>query len=434
MTQIDQWRDYLQRHPAVHADDVDELEAHLRDQIDDLTAVGLSDDEAFLIAVGRVGRIDEVSHEYAREHSERLWKQMVLGPQPPTGRPTLAVALVLAVGAALSVRLPALLGATAEFYSINAALLVLPWLAGYFLWQRAASPRLIAATLSIFALLALAANLVPLPTDSLLILVAIHLPVVAWFVMGLAYVAGQWEDHDKRMDFVRFTGEWVVYLALLALGGGVLMALAAAGFSAINLEFEEWFVWIVPCGAAGAAIVAAWLVETKQAVVENIAPVLTAVFTPLTTILLTVYLIALVANFADIDRDLLIVADLILVLVLGLVLYAISARDPARAPGWFDRLQFTLIALALAVDVVMLIAMSGRIVEFGISPNKAAALGLNIVLLGNLAGAAWLAWGFLRGRRGFVAVERWQTGYLPVIVVWAAVVSLGFPLVFGWQP
>lgn len=435
---IEQWRTYVQRQSALTADDVEELEAHLSDQIDDLTGMGLSDDEAFLIAVGRVGRIDEVSQEFAREHSERLWKQLVLGPQrTDERRPTLAAALVTAVAAAIAVRVPAMLGATEDFYVVNAALLVVPFLAGYFLWERKAGWRLILTVVLAFAILVGVVNAYPLASGGTMqALVAINVPVVAWFLMGLSYVAGNWRDHVKRMDFVRFTGEWIVYYALIALGGGVLTALALAGFQAVGLDAEpQVTAWVVPCGAAGAVIVAAWLVESKQAVVENIAPVLTAVFTPLTILLLAAYLLALIAggDLVFADRDLLILADLILVLVLGLVLYSVSARDPLQAPGWFDRLQAVLLVLAVAVDVLMLAAMSGRILEFGASANKVAALGLNVLLLVNLVGAAWLGVGFLRGVRGFFDVERWQTAYLPAFAVWPAIIVFGFPLAFGWQ-
>lgn len=430
--QIDQWRGYVQRHPAIRPDDVDELEAHLRDQIDDLQSAGLTEDEAFLIAVGRVGQLDEVSREYAREHSERLWKQMVLGPEP-TGRRTLPVAVGFALAAALVVKLPQLFGASAQFYVLNAALLVLPLLAGYFLWERRSG---IGGAAAAFAAAALVVNLYPLVAGSdMALLVAIHMTVFLWFAVGWAYVGGEWRDHAKRMDFVRFTGEWVVYMTLLALGGGVLMTLAVAGFDAIGMDVGLWLSdWVLPCGAAGAVMIAAWLVESKQNVVENIAPVLTAVFTPLTSLLLAVYLVALLAagDLVRADRELLIVADLILVLVLGLVLYALSARDPLRPPGWFDRMQLTLMVLALVVNALMLVAMFGRIAEFGASPNKVAALGLNLLLLVDLGWAAWLGLGFLRKRRAFGALERWQTRYLPLFGLWAALVAAGFPVVFGW--
>jgi hypothetical protein len=88
-------------------------------------------------------------------------------------------------------------------------------------------------------------------------------------------------------------------------------------------------------GAAGAVVVAAWLVEAKQSVIENIAPVLTRVFTPLTVVMLIAVAAAFIASpdVLDVDRSLLLVMDLILVLVVGLVLYALSALDAASHRG-----------------------------------------------------------------------------------------------------
>ena len=76
--QISHWREYLRRRPGFHARDVEELEDHLRDQVATLTQAGLGYDEAFLVAVKRMGSLDALSREFAQEHSERLWKQLVI--------------------------------------------------------------------------------------------------------------------------------------------------------------------------------------------------------------------------------------------------------------------------------------------------------------------------------------------------------------------
>ena len=78
--QIAQWRAYLRRRQALHGPDVEELEGHLRDQLAALTEAGLAGDEAFLVAVKRMGSLDALSREFARAHSERLWKQLVMAP------------------------------------------------------------------------------------------------------------------------------------------------------------------------------------------------------------------------------------------------------------------------------------------------------------------------------------------------------------------
>src|ERR687890_449708 len=77
-SQIEEWRAYVASAPGVNGHDVDELEDHLRHQIADLNAAGLTADEAFLVAVKRMGDLDSLSREFAREHSGRLWKQLIL--------------------------------------------------------------------------------------------------------------------------------------------------------------------------------------------------------------------------------------------------------------------------------------------------------------------------------------------------------------------
>ena len=435
--QIALWRGFVQRRSAVAPGDVEELEDHLRDQVAALQNVGLAADEAFLVAVKRLGNLHDLSREFAREHSERLWKQLVDDSRPVASHG--GAAALLAVGAGLAVLVPRLLGQEFDdggFYARNLALLVLPFLAGWFAWRRRVPRRVVGAVVGLFVGAGIVANVYPFDEDGdTEARAAIHLPVVLWLVAGVAYTGGEWRSGQRRMDFIRFTGEWAIYYVLIALGGGALVALTMGAFSSIGLDAEPVVAtWLLPAAAAGAVIVAAWLVEAKQAVIENMAPVLTRVFTPLTTLLLLVFLAAVVVtgNPVDADRDFLILFDLVLVLTLGLVLFAMSARDPLAAPGLFDWLQVILLVSALVVDLLMLSAMVGRISEFGFSPNKTAALGLNVLLLANLSWAALLQLGFVRGRRRFAELEQWQTGYVPLFAAWAACVVGVFPPVFAF--
>ena len=441
--QLTQWREYLARHAVLTPSDIDELDSHLRDQIDDLRQSGLSSDEAFLVAVKRLGSVDAISREFAREHSDRLWKQLVLSGDSEAateagGSRGLIVALVLAGAAAVAVRLPAALGVDlvdGVFYARNFSLLVLPFLAAYFAWCRRMSRQQMAMMIALpIVLFAAFINLYPFdPEGQAFALSVIHLPIVLWFVVGVAYVAGDWRSETGRMDFVRFSGEWAIYYTLIALGGAVLVALTAASFAAIGVDVTRVLgEWVIVCGAAGAVIVAGWLVEAKQSVVENMAPVLTRVFTPLTTaMLVALFLATLVAGRpADVERELLLIVDVVLVLVLGLLLYAVSARDRLAPAGLFDRMLLALVLMALAVDVLMLSTMLTRIADGGATANKVAALGLNLILMVNLAYSARLSWRFLRARMAFAALEAWQMRYLPVFAVWAAVVVMVFPVLF----
>jgi hypothetical protein len=446
--QIAQWRAYLRRRQGVHGPDVEELEGHLRDQLAALTEAGLAGDEAFLVAVKRMGNLDALSREFARAHSERLWKQLVIAPDADepakTSHTETLVVLVLAVAAALAIKVPSLFGLRLSpdsevppFYARNGCLFVFPLLTVYFLWKRG-SDLVSGLWLALpFAAGAVFANVFPFRAGSdTQVLTALHLPIALWLVVGFAYVKSRWFTDGGRMNFVRFSGELAIYYVLIALGGGVLTGFTMMMFRAIGMN-AAWFVagWLIPCGAMGAVIIGSWLVEAKQSVIENMAPVLTRLFTPLFTVLLLVFLatMAWTGSPINVKREVLIGFDLLLVLVVGLVLYAASARDPQAPPDLFDGLQVLLVVSALVVDGVALAAIAARISEFGFTPNRVAALGENLILLVNLAWSAWLYARFLRHRGSFADLERWQIAYLPAYTVWAALVVVMFPPVFGYR-
>jgi hypothetical protein len=145
--QIGQWREYLRRRQAIHPVDVAELEDHLREQVAGLVGAGLDGDEAFLVAVKRLGNLDALSREFALEHSGRLWKQLVLPAESDAtrarARRDTVVALALAVAAAVAVKVPALfgleIGADRAFYLRNASFFVLPMLVTTAVWPWVAS-------------------------------------------------------------------------------------------------------------------------------------------------------------------------------------------------------------------------------------------------------------------------------------------------------
>jgi hypothetical protein len=289
---IAQWRAYLRRRQAVHGPDVEELEGHLRDQLAALTEAGLAGDEAFFVAVKRMGNLDALSREFALAHSEQLWKQLVVAPDTDapanTSRTELLVVVSLAVAAGLAVKLPALFGLplspdaeVPSFYFRNASLFVFPLLAIYFMWKRGLNavsglwPALPFAAAVVFA------NVFPFHNPERLdnfpegsdtqVLTVLHLPIALWLMaIGVAYVGGRWFSSERRMDFVRFSGELAIYYVLIALGGGVVTGFTAMLFSAIDMN-PGWFIggWLIPCGAAGAVVIGSWLVEAKQSVIEN---------------------------------------------------------------------------------------------------------------------------------------------------------------------
>src|SRR5688572_21858967 len=193
-TQIAEWRAYVANAPGVNGTDVDELEDHLRHQIAELSAAGLTEDEGFLIAVKRLGDVDGLSREFAREHSGRLWKQLLLGGEDEPARSSTGwvETLLFAAGAAIAVQTARLAaegpGEEPTWLLRNAGLFVLPFLAAYFAHRRQLDARGWALAAAPFALAALLINLYRYGPDSATeILVALHLPVVLWFAVAVPY-------------------------------------------------------------------------------------------------------------------------------------------------------------------------------------------------------------------------------------------------------
>ncbi len=493
---IARWRASVERHGSLPATELDELEERLRIQAGGLLRLGLSAEESFQVAAGRIGRDDAATRAFVRDHAAELMgapsdepaadaadtddaadKIDEAGKVDPAGKDDAAgvynvdtqgsvsrpetgttptdtgtarsrltefvFVLCLGAGAALAIKIPALFGYAFDdddvnqFYALNISFFAFPFVTAYFAWKRGMEFARWGLLIPPFFVAMLLCNVFPFePDGDTAVLTTLHAPIALWLVVGFAYAGGDWRTRGLRMDFVRFSGQLFILYVLIALGGGVLTGITLTVFSALGADLR-WAVasWIIPCGAMGAIIVAAWLVESGQGAIEQVAPVLTRIFTPLFTLMLLSFLAVLVwtGKGIDVQREMLIAFDALLIVVLGLVLYSVSARDPVAPPGVFDGLQIALISAALVVDVLVLAAMTARISEFGVTPNRMWAMGLNIILFVNLAWTARLYIGFLRRRSPFSAVERWQTDYLPVFSAWAAFVMAVFPLIFGYR-
>ena len=436
------WRSHLLRDGEVSEADLDELEEALSGEFGSLREASLDPDEAFLVALKRVGEADPPTREFARQHAVRML-------EPPaeagTGRWGVGaetwVALGLAALAAAAAKALQLLGPpltedAIAFYARNESIVALGCVAGYFAWKRGLSTARSVRVVAVFVAAAVLTGVFPFtPAGATDVLAALHLPIALWLAIGIAYTAGRWSVSADRMRFVRFSGELFIHGVLIALGGLVLSAITLTLFGRIGVDTDRlWGAWVLPCGAAGAAVVASWLAESRTRVTGSLAPLLARIFTPLFAFALLALLVTMAWTRTGlrIEREVLIVLDVLLAVVVGLVLYAVSARTPEAAPRPFDVLQLLLVTLALAVDLLALGAIGARIAEFGFTPNRMAALGLNLVLLANLAGSAWFYLRFLRGLGSFAALERWQTGFLPVYAGWAGIVVATFPPFFGY--
>jgi hypothetical protein len=75
---IKRWRETLAQSPAFRSENLDELESHLRDSVVDFQNRGLSPEEAFAIATGRIGNSEALEREFGRVNGKSVWLDRVL--------------------------------------------------------------------------------------------------------------------------------------------------------------------------------------------------------------------------------------------------------------------------------------------------------------------------------------------------------------------
>lgn len=440
---IRSWCDYLRSSGKLSEDDILELESHLREQIDDLIKNGLDKEEAFLISVKRLGNVNLISEEYSKVNTENLWKQLLVNPvdkkTKKRNRRDILLVVLFSLLSGTAAKIPTLFGLTIDSYVYlkNLSFYILPFIALFFMIKHKVSKKFMGYIAAIFLLTGVITNLYPsYNPHHTAILTGIHLPIMLWAVTGVVYLGEKWRTNKGRMNFLRFTGESTIYISLIMLGLMVLMMFSAMIFESISIDIESFIEnYFIIYGGCAAAMITVYLVETKKSVVENFAPILAKIFSPLFLITMLTFLIFIVitGNSPFVERNFLISFDLMLVLVLGMVLYTISARNIYDKSNIFDYLNTALITIAIILDGIALSAILFRLSEYGISPNRLAALGENILLLVNLAALLWLYIHYFMSKIEFEKIEVWQTNYLTVYAIWMAVVVFVFPVVFHFN-
>ena len=441
---IGEWRNLCLSSGSIGNSDIEELEDHLREEIKTLTKKELTEEEAFLIAVRRMGNLPSLSKEFRKINTHDIWKKLFSEPVDVEERRKqtrdLIIIVVLAISAGLLTELPKLFGVSFQedsiFYLKNISFFILPCITIFFILRRQNSFPAFVSIILTFSLSLLLINLYPFSEEShTLFLSSIHIPLFLWFFTGIAYTGSEWRDVSRRMDFLRFTGEVFIYTTLMICGVFVVSGLTIILFEAIDISAEnyvfEHFGFTV---AVASPVIAAYLVDQKKSVVENFAPILARIFAPLLLCVMLVFLGVMVflQKSPFLERDFLIGFDFMLLLVLGIVFYIISTREETKSPQIYDWISFLLIIVALIIDVIALSAIVFRLNSFGVSPNKLAALGENVLVFVNLLGMAVLFVQLFRKKISFGLLEKWQARLLPVYALWLGFVGLIFPLIFSF--
>lgn len=353
-------------------------------------------------------------------------------------RRDLVLMLVASLLAGLIAKLPAILPMDEEFfYTRNIGFIVFPLLSAYFAWKNKLSPGKIALLSGVTLVGLIFINLLPggEETDTL-ILSCMHLPLLLWSMLGFAFADGIKNNREKRLGFLTYNGDLAVMIALIGIAGGILSGMTIGLFGLIGFNIEElYFENVVIVGLAIAPLAGTYLIRTNPQLVGKVSPVIAKIFSPLVLVMLVIYLAAMVYSGKDPynDREFLMTFNVLQIGVMALIFFSVAETSKtlmSQAETW---VLFLLSVVTIVVNGVALSAILFRISEWGITPNRAAVLGANILVLVNLLLVTAQLSRTCAKKTDITAVGKVIAAYLPVYCLWAAIVTFLFPFLFGFK-
>ncbi|ODA39460.1 DUF4153 domain-containing protein [Desulfosporosinus sp. BG] len=317
----------------------------------------------------------------------------------------------------------------------NIAFSVFPLLSFYFLLKNRPSKKLILSiSLSYLAAL-IYLNFLPVKDSDSIILANLHLPFFLWSLVAISFMGDYRLQPGKVLEYLKYNGELLISSGLLLICGVVLTALTIGLFKAIQVNIKDFYMNnIVIYGVAASPFVGTYLAKSRG-ITKNIAPYLAKVFSPLVLITLGVYLATIIVTQKNpyTDREFLLIFNLMLILVLAITIFSVAGRETGSKIAVNDRIIFALLTVAIVIDCVALSAILFRLTSYGITPNRLAVLGMNLIVFVHLIRITVNYFRFLLGKIKVETIEAAITRYLPIYSLWALIVTIFFPIIFTFK-
>ncbi|MDF3079141.1 MAG: hypothetical protein K0S09_3030 [Sphingobacteriaceae bacterium] len=353
-------------------------------------------------------------------------------------RSDLTFVVIASLLAGLIAKLPAFFSIQEDFfYPRNIGFIVFPALTAFFAWKNKLPNGKIALLTALTLAGVLFINSLPNdPKSDTLVLSCIHLLLFLWSILGIAFVGGLSDDDEKRLGFLKYNGDLVVMTTLIMIAGGIMTAVTLGLFELIGLRIEKfYFEYVVAFGAPAAPILGTYLTRSNPQLVGKVSPVIAKIFSPLVAAMLVIYLIAIVYSGKDPynDREFLLIFNALLIGVMAIIFFSVaetSRTEKSMAETW---ILFLLSSITIVVNGIALSAILFRISELGITPNRTAVLGSNLLILINLLLVTAQLYKAISRKGDVNGAAAAITRYLPVYVIWTIIVTFIFPLIFGFK-
>lgn len=293
------------------------------------------------------------------------------------------------------------------------------------------------------ALVALAGGFAWNRTDDVAVLTALHLPLATLLALGLGVTAPADRPGAQWFPLLLKYAEVLLTAGVYVLAATFLGVLTTGIFQVLAVEIPPEvvqrgaaLVWGTVPVLAVASVYDARALPAHQDLTQGplrLLRLFARLALPAVAGVLAVYLIGFLPQHfwrGFEDRSLLIVYNLTIVTILGLMALAVPAAGEA-APGspWLRRGVVLTAALTLLLNAYALAAALSRVWNFGLTPNRHAVAGWNIVTLALLAGILYSQ------RR---ATDRDWPGrfaaalvrFLPLVAAWVVWVLVASPLIW----
>ena len=324
-----------------------------------------------------------------------------------------------------------------EFYARNFGFVVFPFLCAYFIRKSKLPISNFLFPLASLLLAGLYINLLPTQTGSdTVVLACIHLPLFLWGMLGLVFSGSDTKNLSKRLTYLQYNGETIIVGGILLLAGGLLTGITIGLFELIGLDIiDVYFQYIAIYGLAAAPLLATLITQSNPELVNKVPPIVAKIFSPLVLIMLTCYLVAIAYAGKDpySDRDFLLLFNLLLLGVMALIFFSVVESFEEKKVGLMTWVLVLLSLITLVVNGIALSAIAFRISEWGITPNRLAVLGVNLVMLVHLVMVSRQLIRTVRGKSKLEEVGFTLVRYLPVYLLWTAIVTFLFPVLFGFK-
>ncbi len=339
------------------------------------------------------------------------------------------------------IKLPQILKLTVAdeiFYARNAALIMFLGLAVfYFMSEKIFRLKHLIISAGAFLVAALYINILPVNNESQTVNLAyIHLPLFIWCVYGLIFIGFNTKDMLKRIDYIKYNGDLVVLSTIILIAGAILTYITLALFQAIDINIENFYMnYIAVWGLMFTPIIATCIIRNFPLAANKIAPVIANIFSPIVLITLVIYLISITLSGKDPynDRDFLLIFNMMLLGVMAIIVFSVSEASVNKNQRFNEIVLCFLTVVTLLVDMVALSAILYRLGEYGLTPNRTAVLGSNLLIFFNLVLILKDLILVIFKNKSINQVEYTIAKYLPVYFVWTIIVTCGFPIIFGFK-